>query len=910
MLPLEERPAWLAALPSQYELLREPLRRLLEVQSGIQTRPFLDAFTSGLEGLTPPATVIVGDVVGPYRLLQQLGDGGMGSVWLAERADGTLKRRVALKLPRMVWARDLSARMARERDILGSLEHSNIARLYDAGVDQLGRPFLALEYVEGQRIDQYCDEQLLSVSARIRLYLQVLDAVHYAHVNLVLHRDLKPGNVLVNQRGEVRLLDFGIAKLMSDEESPVPIDQNSRTLARAMTPRYASPEQVQHLRLTLASDVYSLGVMLYELLIGASPLITQKGSRAEIETAILEGDLRTPSRAKVLDAVASRRATTPTRLSRTLRGDLDAVLLKAMSRNLSERYPSVEAFRADLIRWLEERPVLAKPPSRIAAVRKFIARNAVTVTFGSAAACTVVAAAVIATLQAHEARIESRRATATRDFLIGLFDNANPELHGGREISAREMLSGAEKMLDESRQFGVETKSELYATTGRLWASIGDFDRAKSATEKRLETLNKLGQTRLKAAALDDFAEVSVQLKSISDLSFAITELDRLYREIHPTTRQKSDLSWYTGWRDLNLKNCNDALHGFTSALIQAREAKDSERVLRSIYGTMMTHALCGNREGAQESYRNAISILPAISINTADRLRRELELASALYHIGEYTLGWPLISRLSAQSKTLYGDFSPSQQAIHHLWALWRIRMGRSREVQSWLRARQQYLEDKNSHKELGARLDIRFGLLKIEALLESNDPYTAANELSMVSAYKTKLPFDVQLQLSIFRLVTCLALDDLDEFRRELTNPIWLKAKSVASGQEWEAYRLWYQGIDLFLEGRYAKSREVLSGARLEAARNFGESHPRTLMISFNETLVWVFEDPDSDQTSKRIIELEGIVNDLSLRLPADGRVMKTGRRVIGDLTSYHRQGIKLSRISENSRRKMLLH
>jgi serine/threonine protein kinase len=261
-LPLDERPAWLAGLPPHHDLLREPLRRLLEVQAGIQTRPFLDAFTHGIEGLTPPATVIVGDVVGPYRLLQQLGDGGMGSVWLAERADGTLKRRVALKLPRMVWARDLSARMARERDILGSLEHPNIARLYDAGVDQLGRPFLALEYVEGERIDQYCDQTQLSVTSRIRLFLQVLDAVGYAHVNLVLHRDLKPGNVLVNQRGEVRLLDFGIAKLMGDDESPLPVDQNSRTLARAMTPRYASPEQVQHLRLTLASDVYSLGVML------------------------------------------------------------------------------------------------------------------------------------------------------------------------------------------------------------------------------------------------------------------------------------------------------------------------------------------------------------------------------------------------------------------------------------------------------------------------------------------------------------------------------------------------------------------------------------------------------------------------------------------------------------------------
>jgi serine/threonine-protein kinase len=692
MLPLEERPAWLAALPPQYDLLREPLRRLLEVQAGIQTRPFLDAFTSGLEGLTPPATVIVGDLVGPYRLLQQLGDGGMGSVWLAERADGTLKRRVALKLPRMVWARDLAARMARERDILGSLEHPNIARLYDAGVDQLGRPFLALEYIEGKRIDEYCDETALSVTARIRLFLQVLDAVDYAHVNLILHRDLKPGNVLVNQRGEVRLLDFGIAKLMSDDDSSLPVDQNSRTLARAMTPRYASPEQVQHLRLTLASDVYSLSVMLYELLVGASPLITQKGSRAEIETAILEGYLKTPSRAKIDEPTAARRASTPLRLSRVLRGDLDAVLLKALSKNVGDRYPSVAALRADLIRWLDERPVLAKPPSRISIIRKFIARNTVAVSVGSVATCTVLTATIIAILQAHEAQIESRRATATRDFLIGLFENANPELHGGRDISAREMLRRAELTLDDSPDIGVETKSELYTAVARMWAFIGDFDQAKTVTEKRIAALSVLGPNTLQISALGDLAETAIQTESMADLDKALGGLTALSEELRLSPDQRADYLWYQGWRELLAKSYFESSERFSSSLDISKQINDADRILRSTYGKALANALRGNRKGALEGYQEGKALINVMSLSAENRLRRELELLSTLYHLGEYSLGWPLMSELFLKSNRTYGDFNPSQRSVHYLWALWGIRMGRAAEVKNWLLARNDY--------------------------------------------------------------------------------------------------------------------------------------------------------------------------------------------------------------------------
>ena len=218
-----------------------------------------------------------GALVGPYRLLRELGIGGMGAVWLAERADGTLKRQVALKLPRAAWSRGLAERMARERDILASLEHPHIARLYDAGTDAQGRPFLALEYVEGQPIDVYCHERALNIPARLQLLLQVAHAVAFAHSRLVIHRDLKPSNILVTADGQVRLLDFGIAKLMEGDRTQE--TQLTQLAGRALTLDYASPEQIRGEPIGTASDVYSLGVVAYELLAGAKTVQAQARHR-------------------------------------------------------------------------------------------------------------------------------------------------------------------------------------------------------------------------------------------------------------------------------------------------------------------------------------------------------------------------------------------------------------------------------------------------------------------------------------------------------------------------------------------------------------------------------------------------------------------------------------------------------
>ena len=285
-LPVPERALWLEGLVGEQAAHREALRALLAHQAEVETDDFLNALPT-LDTADPAPSLgrlAAGSSVGAYRLIAEIGQGGMGTVWLAERTDGMMNRRVALKLPRIVWGDTFAERLAREREILATLEHENIARLYDAGIDGHGRPFLAMEYVDGEPIDAYCRTHALPVRERVALLLQVMAAVSHAHSRLVVHRDLKPSNILVTGEAKVKLLDFGIAKLLEG-------DSTLRTAltelsGRALTLDYASPEQIRGEPLGTASDVYSMGVVAYELLAGARPYRLTRATAAELEESI------------------------------------------------------------------------------------------------------------------------------------------------------------------------------------------------------------------------------------------------------------------------------------------------------------------------------------------------------------------------------------------------------------------------------------------------------------------------------------------------------------------------------------------------------------------------------------------------------------------------------------------------
>jgi serine/threonine-protein kinase len=322
----------------------------------------------------------------------------MSSVWLAERSDGQMKRQVALKLPHM-GHRDLQLpeRFARERDILAALNHSNIARLYDAGVSESGQPYLAMEYVSGAALDSHCDTACLPVRERLRMFLQVLEAVQFAHSHLIIHRDLKPSNLLATPQGQVMLLDFGVAKLLRDTAGE---DRLTQFAGRLLTLEYASPEQITGEGLGIGSDIYSLGVVLYELLCGARPYRLKRESAASLEEAILGQEPLRPSHVSISESTAQARGTSAGKLRRVLTGDLDNIALKALKKHPNERYVSIDAFKQDIVNHLNRVPVSARPDGRWYHFSRFVSRHRLPVSVGSLALLAIVASAVVAVWQA------------------------------------------------------------------------------------------------------------------------------------------------------------------------------------------------------------------------------------------------------------------------------------------------------------------------------------------------------------------------------------------------------------------------------------------------------------------------------------------------------------------------------
>ncbi len=431
-LPLDEgaRRQWLADLAPEHQDLAQALRAALlpdatqsaEVRSFLEMPPDLREVAADI-GLQPGANV------GPYVLLRSLGAGGMAEVWLARRADGAFKRDVALKLPLLRQLRqDLAQRFAVERDILASLEHPNIARLYDAGIDKGGCPYLAMEYIQGQPLTDWCDTQSVGLSDRLKLFLQVLEAVRFAHEKQVIHRDLKPSNILVTQAAQVRLLDFGVAKLLEGDES----DQTSLTsiYGRALTPDYASPELLSGDPVDVRADIYSLGVLLYELLTGARPYrLKSAASMGLLEQAIGTLEIKKPSMFQRLSASADRAPVTET-WTRQLRGDLDAIALKALDKEPSKRYQSAAAFAEDIESYLARKPIQALPARFTDRLYKFALRNkpgvaiaavalaAVIVTLGYTIHETVTRATVAAGAAALPVSIRTGAPPATNDASI------------------------------------------------------------------------------------------------------------------------------------------------------------------------------------------------------------------------------------------------------------------------------------------------------------------------------------------------------------------------------------------------------------------------------------------------------------------------------------------------------------
>jgi serine/threonine-protein kinase len=472
-MPPSAREAWLARLPAEQASFTPRLRALLShADAGasdqlVQTLPKFET-----ADFAPPPSLAErsGELIGPYRLVRLIGEGGMASVWLAERADWPEQRRVALKLPHGAWRRSgLAERFARERAILSALEHPHIARLYDAGLTPAGQPYLALEFVDGERIDRWCDAHALGVPERLALFLQVCEAVAHAHARLIVHRDIKPSNVLVDASGEVRLLDFGIAKLLAGDAAVE--TELTRESGRALTPEYAAPEQIEGEPVGTATDTYSMGVLLYELLAERHPYASGPLPLAARAQLALTADVARPS-----DAAAD-----PAR-RRALRGDLDTIVLKALRKRPAERYVSADALAADLRRYLAHEPVLARPDSTAYRLRKLLRRHRVAVGAGAAVTLALASGAGIALWQASEARLQrdaalQAQAQAER---AGRVATAESELSG---FLLMEMASSSDELAAQleraRRMFDVQYRDDP-ALRGRLLMHLGGLFNGRS----------------------------------------------------------------------------------------------------------------------------------------------------------------------------------------------------------------------------------------------------------------------------------------------------------------------------------------------------------------------------------------------------------------------------------------------
>jgi tetratricopeptide (TPR) repeat protein len=468
---LEKRPAERAAFVAtacedDSELRREVESLLVyELEStDFIEEPLFGRFTGGPEGLAE------GQRVGPYRIVREIGRGGMGAVYLAARADEELDQRVALKLVGLGSAAEIVRRFRAERQILAHLVHPNIARFLDAGTAEDGRPYFVMEYVEGRPIDEYAGK--LPLRERLALFREVCATVHFAHQNLVVHRDLKPGNILVTGDGAPKLLDFGIAKLLD----PGGTDPGLSELGlRPMTLKYASPEQVRGEPITTASDVYSLGVLLHVLLTGRSPYAAAADDRPALERAILQGETVRPS-----EVVEKREE------ARRLAGDLDTIVLRAMDPEPGRRYASAEQLAADVQRYLDGLPVLARKNTAGYRMGKFVRRHKLGVTAAAAMLLLVLGFSVTVTLLWKRAQRERDRATAVSGFLEELFAKADPSRSRGETITVREVLDRGRQQIAGGLQAAPETRASLMETMGRVYRSLGLYDQARPLLEESL----------------------------------------------------------------------------------------------------------------------------------------------------------------------------------------------------------------------------------------------------------------------------------------------------------------------------------------------------------------------------------------------------------------------------------------
>ena len=513
-LPSNDLARWLDQLQVSSPAVRSALESMLSRRGGVQDS-FLQKGSAphAIEFMSSPhAAQQAGMQVGNYRLVRELGRGGMGIVWLAERADGLMRRTVALKIPHPWLSARFMDRFATEREILASLVHPHIARLYEAGRTAEGQPYLVLEYIDGQSLMAYCDARKSTLKQRLEIFLQILDAVQFAHERQVVHRDLKPTNIIVSADGHAHLLDFGIAKLLHEQGEDGDTTQFGDA---ALTPNYASPEQVAGGSVDRRSDIYTLGVLMYELLTGCLPYSLDRATRASMQEALLATPPRRPSEALGARMTGQARDTPEFRKQAgLLRGDVDTIVLTAMHPDAQRRFVSAKAFADDIRRHLAGQPVLCRPDSAVYRAARFVTRYKLAVASTAVVVASLAGGMVAAIHSANEAREQAhiaqeqhaiadkqsriaseneRTASAVVEFMEGLF-GSTPTIVPERKVAAmtvRELIDAGAARIDTSLRDAPQAKGRLLTLMGGMYEGMDMPDQAAQMFAKRLELVRR-----------------------------------------------------------------------------------------------------------------------------------------------------------------------------------------------------------------------------------------------------------------------------------------------------------------------------------------------------------------------------------------------------------------------------------
>ncbi len=620
-----------------------------------------------------------GKIFGNYRAVKQIGTGGMGSVYLAERIDGVFEQKVALKIVKPgMNSEEIISRFEGERQILARLQHPNIARLLDGGISDLGLPYFTMEYVEGKPITEYSDEKKLTIEERLDLFKKVCEAVLYAHQNLVIHRDIKPSNILVQEDGIVKLLDFGIAKVFEEDED----QQNlTRTGMRVMTPEYASPEQVKGEHISTATDIYSLGLILYQLLSGSSPYELKSTSALEMERVICLTEPQKPSSmvTKTHDPengknvspgiISINRSISIAKLKKKIAGDLDNICLMAIRKEPERRYSSIAQLIEDINNYLSGNPVIARSSTASYRIKKFVQRHKAGVVITAAAVIIIALVTTFYTIQLaserDKAKLEAEKSKKVSEFLAGIFKVSDPEQSKGETITARELLDAGVKRIESELAGQPQVLANMLDVTGNVYKNLGLYKKAYPQLQRSYKLNDSLsGNSPETAQSLNDFANLNFEMGNYKEAVEKFNKALNIRNNIFGNNSLESA----------------ESMNDLAMVLRENGKYDEAEKLLNNSLAIRKKHTSGRGREVAQSlnnlglvkqdkgEYKEAKKLLEE-SLAMKEKLFGKVHpsitqtlgsLASLLQKMGKFTDASKLLNQTLEIDKKLYGDVHP----------------------------------------------------------------------------------------------------------------------------------------------------------------------------------------------------------------------------------------------------------